>query len=57
MTILMFPEELQAAVFEIIEPPKEPGSIEITLKIKDTLLEAELNQLKALGVKYLTPVQ
>lgn len=57
MTIIKFPDELQEAVFELIDPPKEPGSVELTLKLKDTLDESTLNQLKEIGVKFLTPVK
>lgn len=57
MIIIEFPDELQAAVFELIEEPKEAGAIILTLKIYKELDEIIINQLKSIGCKIIQPIK
>lgn len=57
MTIITFPIELQEQVYQITGNPASTEPIDITVKFNATLSDEILNQLKNLGVKYLTPIK
>ena len=55
MTILHVPDEKKEAVLALIGGLRKEDKIEYTLKLKDTLSDDILEQLKEIGVHYLTP--
>lgn len=56
MTILQFPQEKADEIMPLISPLSKEDVIEYTIKLKTTLSDEKLEELKKLGVVYMTPV-